>query len=105
MAEDKQSKLEKIAIDQRQSQLTKNTYTDADPSKNYTGKHTRALSDDETPVNGKGTGVFMDTNNGGSSVDIYGNMQFAGSGRKAALASNKFDPENTYKQPDTSKNI
>jgi hypothetical protein len=103
MAE-KQSKLEEIAIQQRASLVTKNTFNNADSSNNYNSKHTRALSDDETPVQGKGTGVFMDTGNGGGTYDINGNPMYPGSGRKPALASNKFDPDNTYKTPDTSKN-
>lgn len=104
MADNKQTKLEEVAISQRASLTTKNVYNSSDPSKNYTAKHTRALSDDETPIQGKGTGVFLDTNNGGGSYDIYGNPAIPGSGRKAGMSSNKYDGENTYKAPDMSKN-
>lgn len=99
-----QSKLEQIALEQRKTLISKNTYNNAAPDENYSVKHTRALSDDITPINGKGTGIFLDTNNGGGSQDIYGNSTFVGSGRNALLASNKYNKDNEYKTPDTSKN-
>lgn len=99
-----QSKLEQIALEQRKTLMSKNTYNNAAPDENYSVKHTRALSDDITPINGKGTGIFLDTNNGGGSQDIYGNPTFIGSGRNAQLASNKYNKDNEYKTPDTSKN-
>lgn len=100
----KKETLQDIAIAQRNKLLASNTYDNADPSDNYTAKHTRALSDNLTPVQGKGTGIFLDTNNGGGSIDIYGNPAYAGSGRLPQLSANEFDAENTYKAPDTSKN-
>ena len=100
----KQSKLETIAISQRDKLIASNTYDNADPSENYSSKHTRALSDNLTPVQGKGTGIFLDTNNGGGSIDIHGNPAFAGSGRLQQMSANDFDKENPYQAPDTSKN-
>jgi hypothetical protein len=99
-----QSKLEQIAIQKRKELLSKNVFNNEDDSNNYTAKHTRALSDQETPTHGKGTGVFLDTYNGGSDVDINGTPSIPGSGRVSNLAKNKFNSENEYKTPDTSKN-
>ena len=66
---------------------------------------TRALSDAETPVAGKGTGVFLDTYNGGGSLDINGNPAAAGSGRLQNVATNQYNGNNTYQHPDTSGNV
>ena len=82
--------------------LVKNHYNTND---NYSATHTRALSDKITPINGKGTGKFMDTNNGGGSLDIYGVPQAAGSGRLANLAVNQYKQNSGYEKPDTSANI
>lgn len=99
------NKLEQAAIAARSAILPINTYNDADDSHNYTATHTRALSDSETPVAGKGTGVFLDTYNGGGSLDINGNPAAAGSGRLSNVAVNQYNGTNTYQHPDTSGNI
>jgi hypothetical protein len=99
-----QSKLEQIAIEQRNSLLPKNYYN-VETGSNYTSRHTRALSDQITPVNGKGTGIFLDTNNGGGDLDINGSPQSVGSGRLKNLAVNQFNKENGYEHPDTSLNV
>ena len=69
----------------------------------------KALSDEQTPVKGKGTGVFLDTYNGGGSLDIYGNPAAAGSGRLAAIANNTstwgYGPTSYYQHPDTGGNV
>jgi len=54
-----QSKLEQLAIAVRDGLVTRNTYNNADDANNYTDTHTRALSDQLTPVQGKGTGIFL----------------------------------------------
>lgn len=100
-----QSKLEEIAIAQRNILVAINPFDNADPSQNYTAVHTKALSDNITPVQGKGTGIFMDTTNGGGSLDINGAAQFPGSGRLAEIAANQFQPTTPYQHPDTSANI
>lgn len=109
-----QSALEVAAINQRNILLPKNYYNNASKANNYSAQHTRALADQTTPYQGKGTGVFLDiyNYNGGSAWDIYGNQGTAiGSGRIPAFALNRstwgydFVPTNWYKQPDTSKNI
>lgn len=100
-----QSELEKAAIAARNTLVTKNLYNDAAPTNNYSAVHTRAKSDEATPEHGKGTGVNFDSSNGGSATDIYGNPNFAGSGRIPLLAANKYNSENGYTTPDTEGNI
>lgn len=103
------NKLEQAAIAQRDVNLTKNAYNNDSTSNNYTATHTKALSDNTTPVKGKGTGLFLDTYNGGGDLDINGNPNFAGSGRLAAFANNTskwgYGPTSYYQHPDTSGNI
>ncbi len=84
------SKLEIAAIAARNILIAKNTYDSVSESNNYTATHTRALADAETPVQGKGTGQFLDIENynAGGSIDIYGNSTAVGSGRNPAIALN-----------------
>jgi len=98
------NKLEQAAIAARNTLIPINTYNSADDSNNYSSTHTRALSDSQTPVAGKGTGVFLDTYNGGGSLDINGSPQAAGSGRLQNVAVNQYNGINTYQHPDTSGN-
>tara|TARA_R110000782_G_scaffold30108_3_gene74980 strand:+ start:632 stop:958 length:327 start_codon:yes stop_codon:yes gene_type:complete len=98
------NKLEQAAIAARNALLPTNTYNSADDGNNYSATHTRALSDQETPVAGKGTGIFLDTYNGGGSVDINGATNAVGSGRIQNVAKNEFDGDNQYVHPDTSGN-
>lgn len=103
-----QSKLEQIAIQERATMLAANTYDSAAPANGYSETHTRALSDTLTPDYGKGTGVFMDTTNGGSDIDINGNPNISASGRLANIAINQYNgntPANGYQTPNTSANI
>lgn len=98
--EAKKSKLDELAKGFRKDALVTNTYTD---DNQYNATNTRALSDKETPIQGKGTGVFLDTDNGGSDIDINGNPTYPGSGRIPALANNQskwgYSKENPYKKP------
>lgn len=98
------NQLEQAAIAARNTLLPINTYNNSDDSNSYSSTHTRALSDEETPVAGKGTGVFLDTYNGGGSLDINGNPAAAGSGRLQNIAVNQYNGGATYQQPDTSGN-
>jgi len=98
------NKLEEAAIAARDALVTKNTYKGDDDSNNYTATHTRALADTKTPVHGKGTGVFLDTNNGGGSIDINGAQDAVGSGRIQNIAKNEYNKDNEYTHPDTSGN-
>ena len=103
------NKLEQAAIATRNTLIAINNYDNVDDANNYTSTHTRALSDQQTPINGKGTGVFLDTYNGGGSVDIYGASNASGSGRLAAFANNTstwgYGPTSYYEHPDTSGNF
>ena len=100
-----QSKLEQLAIAVRDGLVTRNTYNNADDANNYTDTHTRALSDQLTPVQGKGTGIFLDTYNGGGSVDINGTPNAVGSGRIKNVAFNQYNKDKVYENPDTSGNV
>jgi len=102
------NKLEQAAIANRERLIAKNNYNNEDDANNYTAKHTRALSDNRTPIYGKGTGIFLDTYNGGGDYDVNGNPAIAGSGRLAAFANNSstwgYGPTKYYTAPDTSQN-
>ena len=98
------NKLEQAAIAARNATLPINTYNADSAGNEYSATHTRALSDETTPVAGKGTGVFLDTYNGGGSIDINGATNAVGSGRIQNVAKNEFNPNNTYQHPDTSGN-
>lgn len=103
------NKLEEAAIAARNTLIAINGYDNVADANNYTATHTKALSDQSTPVKGKGTGVFLDTYNGGGSVDVYGNPTYGGSGRIAAYANNLstwgYGPSAYYTTPNTSGNI
>ena len=103
------NKLEQAAIVARNTLIAINGYDNAADANNYTATHTKALSDQQTPVKGKGTGVFLDTYNGGGSLDIYGSSNAAGSGRLAAFANNTstwgYGPTAYYQHPDTAGNV
>jgi len=103
----KQSKLEQIAIEVRNEILTNNTYKSATNSNDqeYGPTHTRAKSDEKTPVHGKGTGIYMDTENGGGQYDIHGVPHVVGSGRIGNVGNNQYNKDNKYDHPDTSGNI
>jgi len=98
------NKLEQAAIAARDALIPINTYKGDEAGNEYSATHSRALSDEETPVAGKGTGVFLDTYNGGGSVDINGASDAVGSGRIQNVAKNEFNKDNTYQHPDTSGN-
>jgi hypothetical protein len=110
-----QSPLEKAAIIARSNLIPKNLYNSEDASNQYSPTHTRAISDNTTPVNGKGSGNFLDIENYkgvGGTIDIFGNQNFAGSGREPLLTNNSatwgYGPVglgmSNYTAPDTSAN-
>lgn len=103
------NRLEQAAIAARNSLITFNNYNSADDANKYSATHTRAISDETTPIQGKGTGVFLDTYNGGGSFDIFGVPSQGGSGRLAAIANNGatwgYTPNSYYTTPDTSGNV
>ena len=111
----KQSPLEAAAIAARAALIPINTYNNVAPANEYTATHSRALSDNTTPVNGKGSGGFLDIDNYagvGGSLDVNGSAANAGSGRNQELSLNNslfgYGPAGLnmtpYKAPDTSAN-
>lgn len=106
-----QSNLEKAAIAARNLILPKNTYNSASPQNGYNATHTRAVADTTTPIQGKGTGNYLDINNygAGGDLDINGVPSIPGSGRKSALIQNAatwgYAPVSPYQAPDTKGNI
>lgn len=99
------NKLEEAAIAARQQILTNNTFNDFDSNNNYSPTHTNAMSDDITPIKGKGTGVSMDTSNGGGYYDIHGHPNYFGSGRIGNTVINQYNSDNSYKRPDMTGNV
>lgn len=111
-----QSRLEKVAIATRMTLLPINTYNNVDKSNEYSATHSRAISDQKTPINGKGSGEFLDIDNYksvGGEWDINGNQYNSiGSGRNPAIALNGstwgYGPTGlgmvNYQHPDTGKN-
>ena len=82
----------------RKQNIVKNIYLSK--GNQYSNTNSRALSDDETPVLGKGTGVYLDTINGGSKIDENGNPNVQGSGRKGNTLKNYYTKDNGYTKPD-----
>jgi hypothetical protein len=85
------TKLEQFAEEQRKTLLLKNVYNGSSDNQMYSSTHTRAMSDEETPEYGKGTGQAFDTKEGGSATDIKA--------RKENLRFNEYNRENTYQKP------
>ena len=96
------NKLEQAANAARESLIARNHYNGEANSNNYSSTHTRAMSDDTTPKAGKGTGVFLDTYNGGDDIDVNGNPTQPGSGRIKNIIVNQYNKDNEYGHPDTS---
>ena len=113
----KQSPLEVAAIAQRNILIPKNTYNNYSNSNEYGATHTRALSDNKTPIYGKGSGQFLDIFNYGGvggEWDVNGNQaNSVGSGRNAELILNAttwgYGPSQVagsdYTQPNMSLNV
>lgn len=101
---DAAKKLQDIAEQTREQLITQNTYNRTSEDNKYAAGHTRAVSDQKTPVAGKGTFIFLDTYNGGSDIDKNGNPDKAGSGRSGNMGFNQFGKNTKYKHPDTSAN-
>jgi len=112
-----QSPLEAAAIAARNTLIPINTYNNYASSNEYTATHTRAVSDQTTPIYGKGSGQFLDIDNYagvGGSLDINGNQNlYIGSGRVPAFAMNGgmwgYGPQGlgmqNYTSPNTALNI
>ncbi len=97
------NKLEEAALLQRAALIPLNGYNSSDVSQNYTVGHGNAVSDGD--LKGKGTGIHLDTYNGGGDFDINGNPNIVGSGRLQNLVINQYNDANGYDHPDTSGNV
>ena len=75
-----------IADLQRKSLIVKNDYKTVNP---YSSVNPDALSDGDE--SGKGTGIFLDTINGGSSIDVVE--------RKNEIKINEYQKEKPYTTP------
>lgn len=75
-----------IADLQRKSLIVKNDYKTVNP---YSSVNPDAISDGDE--SGKGTGIFLDTFNGGSSIDIVE--------RKNEIKQNEYQPNKPYTTP------
>ena len=75
-----------IADIQRKSLIVKNDYKTVNP---YSSVNPDAISDGDE--SGKGTGIFLDTINGGSSIDIVE--------RKMGTKVNEYQPNKPYTTP------
>jgi len=75
-----------IADLQRKSLIVKNDYKTVNP---YSSVNPDAISDGDE--SGKGTGIFLDTINGGSSTDIVE--------RKNEIKVNEYQPNKPYTTP------
>lgn len=75
-----------IADIQRKSLIVKNDYKTVNP---YSSVNKDAISDGDE--SGKGTGIFLDTINGGSSIDIIE--------RKNEIKVNEYQPNKPYTTP------
>ena len=112
-----QPPLEAAAISARNVLIPINLYNNYASANEYTATHTRALSDQTTPVYGKGSGQFLDIENYGGvggDWDINGNQANSqGSGRSPLLSNNNstwgYGPTQLamvpYQHPNTSLNI
>jgi hypothetical protein len=75
-----------IADIQRKTLIVKNDYKTVNP---YSSVNKDAISDGDE--SGKGTGIFLDTINGGSSIDIVE--------RKNEIKVNEYQPNKPYTTP------
>ena len=89
-----QSKLEEAAILVRKQLIAKNEYNGADNSNGYSANHPNAKSDGDDK--GRGTGVYLDTYNGGTETDI--------NERTTLGARNQYNKDKGYETPDTNSN-
>lgn len=93
------NKLTEIADEARAKHLNKNFYLDGLPNE-YSQSHPNATQEvgtgDINNVKGKGTGVYFDTTNGGSEIDVNGLPSIPSSGRRGTF-TNTYNANNEYK--------
>jgi len=83
------TKLEELGAEFRKQNIVKNEYQ---KEKQYHGTHKNAIGDGDNKGKGAGDGSNADninTVNAGSDIDINGNPEMPGTGRKAAIARNE----------------
>jgi hypothetical protein len=107
----------KAAIAARNTLYLKNIYNNIDATNQYGATHTRAISDKNSPIHGKGSGQFLDIYNYGGvggDWDKNGNQAISiGSGRDQEIILNAatwgYGPTaiagTSYTQPNMSLNI
>jgi hypothetical protein len=89
-----------IASKAREQLILQNVYQDLS-GKRYNSTHPNATQaqggiDDRLNAKGKGTGEYLDTSNGGGSIDINGRPELGGGGRLDALTKNIYTKDNPY---------
>lgn len=67
----------------------------------YTNEHPNATtmagaSDDPKNIKGKGTGKFLDTENGGGFIDVNGDPTVPNSGYRGQIGLNTWTPDKQY---------
>jgi hypothetical protein len=83
------TKLEELADVYRVENVIKNTYLNSD-GKTYGATHPNAISDGDGKGRGtNGTSDLLNTVDGGNDIDINGNPEFPGSGRRQLIAKNE----------------
>jgi hypothetical protein len=95
------SRLEEDGDIYRVQNIIKNQYQSSD-GKKYGETHPNALSDGDKK--GMGTGVFLDTTEGGNQTDVLGDPSIPNSGRLQNLKVNKYNADNPYTTPDVGDN-
>jgi hypothetical protein len=83
------TKLEELGDEYRKENLRRNEYQDSE-GKRYEEGHPNAKSDGDNKGKGMGgNSDLINTNSGGSDVDINGNPSEPGTGRNALIARNE----------------
>lgn len=91
--------LTEFADKARQELMAMNTYN-SEPDKQYSENHPNATqapggSDDPFNNKGRGTGIYLDSTNGGTNIDINGKADAGISGRRA-LSGNLYTKDKPY---------
>jgi hypothetical protein len=91
--------LTRYAEEYRRRLIIENGYNNT-PGNVYGVNHPNATlavgANDPNNLRGRGTGVYLDTSNGGTSVDINGLPDYPNTGRIGTLFLNRFTPTNPY---------
>jgi hypothetical protein len=92
-------RLTQFAEEYRRRLVIENGYNDTTGNR-YNAQHPNATQAvggrDPQNVRGRGTGVFLDTTNGGTSVDINGLPEYPNSGRNGINFLNRYTAQTPY---------